>query len=483
MSVTVTFYSFSKRENSTEQPSGAGTAYDCIMLDDTSLMNPTFKLSIATNPIGNNYCYVSDFNRYYFIKDISTYQNFWYISCECDVLASFKTAIGNGSHYVLRSASSYDGDISDTLYPAKIDATMTRTFPLNNLINYSNGHSYVLGVVGEAASNTNQIGSLVYYHMDDVALNAFISFLMNNVESDWSNLQGEYSQGVIQALLNPMQYIKSCVMLPVDPPRAGYYTRPTSIKFGYYEYTVGSTGEVKPLPQNNPTTIETTTISIPKHPQAATRGNYLNCQPFSEYVLHCDPFGDIPLDPTLLQENTDISVSLSIDLTDGTSSLLVQGNTVLTDIMFNGSSQIGVNINLSQVYVDGLAQEKVVTENIATMASAALSGSPAGFVTIMNAATAGIQDSTRINFPTVSGLSCGGSFLPFFHVDSFYLTHKYVEIVDENLTELGRPLCQVKQINTLSGFILCSGADCQINGTQEEAQKINNYMNSGFFYE
>ena len=80
MSVTVTFYSFSKRENSTEQPSGAGTAYDCIMLDDTSLMNPTFKLSIATNPIGNNYCYVSDFNRYYFIKDISTYQNFWYIS-------------------------------------------------------------------------------------------------------------------------------------------------------------------------------------------------------------------------------------------------------------------------------------------------------------------------------------------------------------------------------------------------------------------
>lgn len=483
MSISVTLYSFSKRENSTEQPSGTGTTFSCVMLDETSLMNPTFKLSIATNPIGNNYCYVSDFNRYYFIKDISTYQNFWYISCECDVLASFKTAIGNGSHYVMRAASESDGNISDSVYPAKINATMTRTFPVNNLIDYSNGHSYVLGVVGEAASSANQIGSLVYYHMDAVALNAFISFLMNNVESDWSNLQGEYSQGVIQALLNPMQYIKSCVMLPVDPPRAGSYTRPTSIKFGYYEYTVGATGEVKPLLQSNTTTIETTTISIPKHPQAATRGNYLNCQPFSEYVLHCDPFGDIPLDPTLLQENTDISVSLSIDLTDGTSSLLVQGNTVLTDIMFNGSSQIGVNINLSQVYVDGLAQEKVVTESIATMAGAALSGNVSGLVTIANAATAGIQDATRINFPTVSGLSCGGSFLPFFHVDSFYLTHKYVEIVDENLTELGRPLCKVKQISSLSGFILCSGADCKITGTQEEAQKINNYMNTGFFYE
>ena len=56
-------------------------------------------------------------------------------------------------------------------------------------------------------------------------------------------------------------------------------------------------------------------------------------------------------------------------------------------------------------------------------------------------------------------------------------------VVDENLAEIGRPLCQTKVINTLSGYILCQLADCQISGTQEEAQKINNYMNTGFFYE
>ena len=481
MAVNVTLYSFTKRENSTKQPTGSGTTYSCTMIDDTSLMNPTFKLSIATNPIGNNYCYVADFNRYYFITDISTHQNFWYISCTCDVLASFKTEIGTGTHYILRSASDYDGDISDSIYPAKIDATMTRTFPVTNLLDWSNGHSFVLGVVGIAASNADQIGSVVYYHMDDAALLAFITFLMDNVDN-WSDLAGEYSPGVNQALLNPMQYIVSCICLPVSAP-SGTYTRPSSIKFGYYEYTVGATGEIKTISNSNTTVIENTTISIPKHPQAATRGNYLNCQPYSDYVLHVDIFGDIPLDPTLLQENTDLAVDLYIDMTDGTTSLFVQGNNVLTDIFFNGSAKIGVNINLSQVYVDGLSQEKVVTENIATMASAALSGSPAGFVTIMNAATSGIQDATRLNFPTVSGLSNGGSFLPFFNVDSFYLMHKYVEIVDENLTELGRPLCQSKQINTLTGYILCSGADCQIPGTQEEAQKINNYMNTGFFYE
>lgn len=481
MAITVTLYTFTKRENSTKQPTGTGTGFSCTMIDDTSLMNPTFKLSIAANPIGYNYCYVADFNRYYFITDISTHQNFWYISCTCDVLASFKTAIGAGAHYVLRAASDYDGDISDTIYPAKIAGTMTRTFPVTNLIDWSNGHSFILGVVGLAPSYADQVGSVTYYHMDGVALLDFVTYLMSNIDN-WSDLTGEYSTGVQQALLNPMQYITSCMCLPVSDP-VGPYLRPASIKFGYYEYPIPATGKIKVLDMSNPTVIENTTISIPKHPQAATRGNYLNCQPFSEYTLHVDPWGDIPLDPVLLQENDNLAIDLYIDMTDGTASLFVQGNEVLTDIFFNGSTHIGININLSQVYVDGLAQEKVVTESIATMLSAGLSGSPAGFITIANAATSGIQDATRLNFPHVSGLPNGGSFLSFFNVDNFYLTHKYVEIVDENQSELGRPLCELKTINTLSGFILCSGADCQISGTQEEAQKINNYMNTGFFYE
>ena len=64
-----------------------------------------------------------------------------------------------------------------------------------------------------------------------------------------------------------------------------------------------------------------------------------------------------------------------------------------------------------------------------------------------------------------------------------YLSYKYFTVVDENLAEIGRPLCQTKQISTLSGYILCQNADAQITGTQDEADKINGYLNSGFFYE
>ena len=76
-----------------------------------------------------------------------------------------------------------------------------------------------------------------------------------------------------------------------------------------------------------------------------------------------------------------------------------------------------------------------------------------------------------------------GSLLQYFDSQNIYLAMRYQELVDENLTEIGRPLCKTKTINTLSGFLVCSGADCQISGTADEADKINGYMNGGFYYE
>ena len=150
MAITITLYSFTKRENSTKRPSSGGTDYSCILIDDTSLMNPVFKLEIGSNPIGKNYAYISDFNRYYFINDITTSNDFWYISCTCDVLASFKTEIGSQTHYVLRSASNYDGAISDTLYPASttVSSYIDYADSPGDPMKWSNGHCYILGIAG-----------------------------------------------------------------------------------------------------------------------------------------------------------------------------------------------------------------------------------------------------------------------------------------------------------------------------------------------
>lgn len=495
MAITVTLYSFTKRENSTKRPTSGGTGYDCTMIDDTSLMNPTFKLSIASNPIGNNYAYVADFNRYYFITEIRTYQNFWYITCKCDVLATYKTEIGSQTHYVLRSASDYDGTISDSYYPAKTQVLEQLYYPDNSYdpMAYSNGHSYILGIVGNTDVVTDQIGSLIYYWFNDQSLHQFISYLMNNIASGtdpWGQIaQTEYSEGVQKALIDPIQYIKSAICLPVAMPSSGYATA-SSVKFGYYSWTVPGGYTVKKVGSGNEKilTKEVTSITVPTHPQASTRGTYLNCAPYSYYYIHYGPWGDIELDPVLVNGNTKIKLFITYDLIKGIGRLLITGNEFPHRVFFNGSAQVGVDINLSQVYKDALSYEAATTAGIfgSVAAGAALGASSNPLESLakgLGFASSAVQDMTRLSYPVVKGIGDSGSFLAMFDSYNLYMISKFLYIVDENLAEIGRPLCQAKQINTLSGFILCQLADAQISGTADEAQLINSYLNTGFFYE
>lgn len=475
MSISVTLYSFHKRENSTKRPTSGGTNYNCVLIDNTSLMNPVFKLDIGTNPIGKNYCHVADFDRYYFITDISSHQNFWYISCTCDVLASFKTEIASETHYVTRSALAYDEYISDNFYPTKVNPTRIRSVAANPF-SWSAGHSYVVGIVGYAPAAAKQTGSVTYYHMNEAALLGFIDFLMSSLDQYSGISLSDYDIGVQKALINPMQYIVSCIAVPVAAPN----TRISNIRFGYYNYPV-TQGNVAALGVADAYESETAEITLTKHPQATLRGQYLNAAPYLSYLLHYSPFGDIELDPGLLIGVDAIICDLMYDLIKGTVRMIVRPKGDYSNrYLFFGSAQIGVNINISQVVKDTMGQSYAAANGIAGFIGGIFHLNP---FESASAAFKGIESGTRLKYPSVSGLGDGGSFLPMFDTDGFYLLTTYYELVDENLAEVGRPLCQPKQIDTLSGYILCDKADCHISGTQEEAQKVNEYLNNGFFYE
>lgn len=490
MSITVTLYSFTKRENSTKQPSSGGTDYSCIMIDDTSLMNPTFKLSIASNPIGKNYCYVSDFNRYYFIKDIRTYQNFWYISCECDVLASFKTEIGSGSHYVLRSASDYDEYISDGFYGCKVNETAV-LLPSSGPLYWGTNHSYVVGIIGYAPDNSQQVGSVTYYQFDDVMLLNFVYYLMHDLGTYCHIQTAPYTdQGVQEALINPIQYIVSCVALPVGFPAS--YTQETDINFGYYHWTVQGSGKVRVI-QLGETVTETGTITITKHPQASSRGKFMNGAPFTNYTFHLGPWGDIPLDPSDYIDAEHLRYKILYDMCQGMGRLTVgpaiEGNTNIINISFCGTAKVGSDVQLAQAINNPLEAQLSWETGLNSVVSTGVGGglTPSTLSNLFNAQNVLQEtyvDAIKNKFPTCCGKGSPGSFLSFKDADfGCYLIAKFMTVVDENLTEIGRPLCKTKTINTLSGFILCQFADAQISGTADEAKLINSYLNSGFYYE
>ena len=476
MAITVTLYAFTKRENSTKRPSSGGTNYSCVLIDDTSLMNPTFKLDIGSNPIGKNYCHVSDFDRYYFITEIRSYKDFWYISCTCDVLASFRNQIGPETHYVVRAASQYDEYISDTFYPTKVNEYGVHQVAANPF-SWSAGHSYVIGIIGYAPNAAKQTGSVTYYHMAEGAMRSFVVFLMQNVSTYSGIALSDYDSGIQQALLNPMQYIVSCIAVPVDPPTGTV----SYVRFGYYNWPVDSGLKIQAIGVADAYDTETAEIALTKHPQANTRGKYLNGSPYMKYTLHFGPFGDIALDPADLIDASAIICNLMYDLIKGTVRMVVYPKETTGNILYTGSAQIGANINISQVVKDTLGQNYAGANGVAGFIGGLLKLNPAQAA---QAAFGAIESGTRLSYPTVSGTGDAGCFLPFFDTSyGLYLNCKYFQLVDENLAEVGRPLCQPKRIDTLSGFIQCDKADCTISGTFEEAQKVNSYLNGGFFYE
>ena len=84
---------FSKRKNSTKQPS-SGTQLDVKLKDDCSIINPVFES--AQMPANVNFIYVPDWGRYYFVNNViyttKTIKNF---ICEVDCLATAKAGISN----------------------------------------------------------------------------------------------------------------------------------------------------------------------------------------------------------------------------------------------------------------------------------------------------------------------------------------------------------------------------------------------------
>lgn len=117
------------------------------MRDSSSIVNPVILVEgVSFNAF--NYAYISNFDRYYFIKEITNYRNdLWILELECDVLMSFRSSILNMNCILLETESKgADKYLSDTrVWVAKVkDKTDIINFP-NGLL--ENGE-YILITAG-----------------------------------------------------------------------------------------------------------------------------------------------------------------------------------------------------------------------------------------------------------------------------------------------------------------------------------------------
>ena len=461
--MNVSFTTFSKKLNSTARSSG-GTTYDCKLKKGSSKLQPYIELA-AADPTAFNYAYIPNYGRYYYVDNWTFDGGLWAADLSVDVLATYKDAIGGASLYILRSSADYDAKIFDSVYPAKEGYIKIISNPATDFaLSYGSG-SYVLGVVSKAAVN----GAVAYYVLSYSEMAAFRSAMMNLVDipawnADWSTVFTEFNGEVAKCLINPFQYIVSCMWLPYSVASSGG----GSLDFGYWSSGVSAGGLAGSIRAGS------INASIPQNfvgtPQEWRRLG-------GRYVFTCEPFGTIELDPTFAALASEIRANWICDNITGAATMRVfDDNGHLYGVL---AAQLGVPVQLAQLNVDYTGIAKGAINTIGGTVGGLMRGDVAGAIT---GGLTGIIDAAEKSTPVVqtSGMGGGlGAIRAYAHMET-----TFPDIVDEDNNLLGRPLCKTRTPASLGGYMVAQSGSCVASGaTREEKEQIRAFLEGGFYYE
>lgn len=461
-----------KRPNSTFQPDiSSGVSVTGNLKEETSFLNPIIQFSAGIvqgvfSPNAFNYAQIPYWTRYYYITDWKYCNGYWEATMSVDVLASFKSEIYNTSAYVTRAAGDYTGAITDNRYPAKTNVTITKVDLATAWQGVApSGGCYVVGVLNNNLGD--KIGTLNYYALTISQLNSLMNYLYSNNIFQASNIS-EIGEGLWKSMFNPAQYLISCMWFPFSAASMGGNTG--NIKVGYWDTGITGATIVSNLAQKT-----YVTGTIPAHSQANSRGSYLNHAPYTKVTLYIPPFGSIPLNMAFIEKGRYIYAPVYIDHVTGLATIrisLCQSSNNLNDTNIAGerTAQIGVPISISQVMPDYLGS----LQSIVGAGTSLLTGNFIG-------AASGIMSAVDSQMPSVTTLGANGSTIE--TIIPSYMMVEHLLLADEDNAEFGKPLCKVKTLGTLSGYIECQEDDHAFTATLSEREQINNYLKNGFFME
>lgn len=462
------FYQFAKRTNSTKRPSG-GHEFGIDLKAPCNIIDPEIKIATQSDPTGYNYCYLPTFSRYYWVKNWTYADGLWTASLTVDTLASYRDQIGNSTEYVVRSSAQYDGTISDSLYPAKATVQSVTNAFQGGFAETISGGFFVIGFIAKAP---NSIGAVTYVVMTPGNANKLSAKLLTDV-SYLSIDNTEISDSLTKVLFNPYQYIVSCNYFPFDIAKiTAHLPLVSSVDVGWWSIDV----PCWILGEDNNKLTKSVSVSIPKHPQAVSRGGYCNASPYTDYTIFLQPFGVIPLDASKLWGAVTLSIQYMVDLFTGDSILRMFTDT--NQLVHETTAKLGVPIQLSNITFDIPSGGGLLQTGVAAAfggLQAALSGG--SFSDVGN----GILNAAQATNADVASKGATGSTIAFDSVP--YMVARFKILVDDNNDDHGRPLCRRVQISSIPGYIMVDDPDIALAATAEEIDSVKSYMKNGFFYE
>lgn len=504
--MVINFYNFSKRTNSTMRPTSGETQLPCQLKDPCGMLTPTFiihNVPAAIAPVWS-YAYVPSFKRYYFINDWRWLNGVWECACAVDVLASFKTEIGNLAEYVTRSSYEFDGNIVDDMYICKTEIATQLTQLPEFYVRVMTAGFYVVGIIGKESTATQ--GAITYYQMTPAEMARLRAYLLSDTflsDQGLTQLTDFIPADATKVIYNPYQYIVSCKWFPFPSSAIpdAFKTAVSTIDFGWWNTGTGfSAYRIKDMV---PVYTRSENISLQDHPQASNRGEFLNHAPYTSRVLRMTPFNEVQIPDEYLSSGDHLTVELQCDFITGMGALLLHartGENIEKMLITRMTSMLGVDIQLAQVgtdYLGARTQELVdkaalwngVSGAITNIdVSSALGAATSAFQSGAQIAQAktmydvgGLNNYLKAKAPQLLTSGSNGSLLLF--AQNNYLCQTFYRLVSEDRQQLGRPLCAVRILKNIPGYILCRNADVNISCFEQERSLIGQFLVTGFFYE
>lgn len=321
------------------------------MIENTSIVSPTIRLNLTAvqnfTPIGKTYAYIPAFERYYFVGDWVYELGTWTAPLMCDPMATMKTSIGASSQYVVRSSYEFNRYIEDSLFPTTSHFAPSRFYAYSIVTGGRSslfcedselGQWYIVGIIGGVSAQMEvelsdigvnvYNGSVVYYVLNELQMQAFIGDLLHDVNL-FQVPTSEISEYLCRQLINPMQYIESITCIPFKPPVVQNITAGGDAMIRYY--MMGFTPLETPMiygPTHDPNVDDwrilqrpTVTANIRDLPDSNSNNGWIKCHelksvckvhphfsrgvwtmgtPYTRFVIETEPFGTIDVPPSAL---------------------------------------------------------------------------------------------------------------------------------------------------------------------------------------
>lgn len=496
MAFNVSFYQFNKKSSSTATPTGAGQTYSCLANEPLDVLEPVIRLELTYTtqiPISvYNYARIPAFERWYWITGWTLVDGLWEARLQVDPLASWKSQIGSCRCYVYRAASSYTNRLTDNMYP-QLCSPHRLTINLPKVWTVGGANS-----AGGAADEVNIVAGIVstsgtrFYAMSPTNWQRFFTKLFSDdFYDDVLGVFGAQEYPEAKVAVNPLQYITSCVMVPLSISTSvryciNYVNSVTAIPVGTVTVTPVSgftayyLGDATDL-----WTAQTQLGSDFWHPQADDRGDWLNYSPATEYSFFFPPVGEIPLEPSLIEGADYIRWEIRPDYKANTA--LLEITSEFTDParsypLYRGEIGLGVPVPLSNIVTPGSAWKgaEYIRKNaeglLGDLVSLASNLPVVGGLTskAVSSAVHGAIPKLTITGGFATLATMGGQ-------PRLIVTHWLY--ANDDLDGMGRPLGEVRQLSTLSGYIQADPDEIHVSCTATELAEIQSAVAAGFFYE